>query len=409
MRGEGLDRVEILTSLLAILSNIPEFSRFAGQLGKKEGKEKGEAGWLKNLLLAIFTDQDNAALEFYVALMQTDDQEYMRDFLRRLKARDDGDKGKRIGSFAMNLFLRKNTTETIDEITQPAPAQAPAGKKGKPGSTAPAPSTVKKTVRSPREDTPDDIRVKYLESVVERIKAKESATGRQAAGFAGTTTVSLATQTITRDAAIDAVINEMEASGFISTESFEKRLAEFMVILEEANVSLLYTMLEARLVLAAEEYERIMQVVKAKTENKHTGVPDKLPENASKQEEKKFQDCKDYYEEELSVLLTAAMDVKVNSNKPQGLWRQPLQEYVDGMRSKSKDDPKIRHAIAIAIVGSIAGPKNEKSPSEEILQQHGICIVPQKISSERLPLKWLLIAIAVLGLFLWLMGGLPTQ
>ncbi|NTW30357.1 MAG: hypothetical protein HGA33_03700 [Candidatus Moranbacteria bacterium] len=211
------------------MSHSPELGRLF-----QPQNDKADSGWLKNLFLAIFTDQEKAALEFYVSLMKQDDQEFIRHFIGRMKTRDVQDKGKRVGSLAMNLFLRKNPAETIEEVAQPAPAaQASGAKKGKPSNANGAASTppiVKKTIRSPREDTPDDIRVKYLENVVERIKVKMSTSGRQSVGFTGT---AITTQSMTRDAAIDAVIDEMEAGGFISTKSFEKDLGEIMKALKE--------------------------------------------------------------------------------------------------------------------------------------------------------------------------------
>jgi hypothetical protein len=222
MKGEGLiDIVEILTSLWAIMSHSPELGRLF-----QPQNQKNDSGWLKNLFLAIFTDQDNAALEFYVALMTEDDQEYIRHFIGRMKKRDLNDKGKRVGSLAAKIFLRKNPVKTTVEEPKPV------AQKVKKGGPEPASVVTKQTTVSPWEDTADDVRVKYLNSVVARIKRKMGLLGTQnSVGFIAATT-SMAT-TMTLEAAINEVIDEMEASGFISTKSFEKDLDEIMKVLKE--------------------------------------------------------------------------------------------------------------------------------------------------------------------------------
>ncbi|NTW45955.1 MAG: hypothetical protein HGB18_02765 [Candidatus Moranbacteria bacterium] len=305
------ERLTDLTTLVVTFLTLFKESRPGNHSMPVVGKDStnGFLEWLKNMLLAALTSQDTAALDFVVALMRSkEDKELVRAFIVRLKKLDEADKGKRVASLATNIFFKKNATETVKELNQPS--QSAKGKGSKNGSE-PATVTIKETTRSPLEDTPDDIRVKYLEDIAVRINEK------------------IRKDNLTREKAIDTVIDELEASGFISTESFEKRFEEILDAVRKSNLPLLSTMLEAQWVLGSDEYERVRRSAIKSTDDAYPNVPDICAPNASQKKQESCAARKAYYEKELELRLKSAMSEKVE-NHPKASEKLPLRWRIAG-------------------------------------------------------------------------------
>lgn len=366
-RGEGLDKLEILASLGAILSNIPELTRFVGQA--RSGEDKEEKGkWIVKLIETL-SFKDEAMLEQNTTTLKEPNKSLIRDLVSRMGQLDKNSGSGYITSFAAHLYVMENE---VDERTEVPPAASAGQQKGGKAKGPAAPTVTKKISRA---NTAESAQIIYLNGLAEDIRSLMDEPRKMA-----------------RDQAINKTIEDLELRGVISSDSLKKRFEAIRVQLKELNPELVCTIVESIAVIGKDDYDRIVKKIWEVTKDAKSDPVEQ----------------KGFYEERVACCLEAAMDVKVNLRKPQGVWRKPLREYVDSMRNKSENDPKIRRTIAIAIVNSIAGPQSEISPSEELLRTYGIRITPMKIASERLPWKWMLIAAAVLGLFVWLMGGLPT-
>lgn len=367
MKGEGLiDIVEILTSLWAIMSHSPELTRLVGQARSGEDKE-GKGKWIVKLIETL-SFKDEAMLEQNTSMLKEPNKSLIRDLVSRMGQLDKNSDSDYIASFAAHLYVMENE---VDERTEVPPA-TPAGQQKGGKAKGPAAPTVTKKIS--RANTAESAQIIYLNGLAEDIRSLMDAPG------------------MTRDQAINKTIEDLELRGVISSDSLKKRFEAVRAQLKELNPELVCTIAESIAVIGKDDYDRIVKKIWEVTK-----------EAKSDPVERKV-----FYEERVMCCLEAAMDVTVNSKKPPELWRRPLQEYVDYIRRRSLHNPTIRSAASIAIVSRICGEPPEKSLSEELLRTYGIRITPMRIASERLPWKWILIAAAVLGLFVWLMGGLPT-
>jgi len=295
----------------------------AGTGGGSQQKEGGN-DWLKNLLVSVFTNKDNILLEQTMILLSQSEQKLVRSIIKRLQLRDTRDSGKRIASFAAGVFLLENevdvSVETKDAKTQGKPAAK--------GQKAGEPTVTTTTTTKTRAGTDDDMRVKFLRNLVARVEAlMPSSQGNAVAG--SNPSQASSTGGLTEEAAIDTVIDELEADGFISAESLIKRLEKIVKTIEEAKIGLYATILEARLVLSATEYKAVVAKVKQAAKSNYPKAPDTIEENSSVAKKKAYANKKAYYEEELRRCLISEMEVKTSNYKPKSKklpskWRLAL-------------------------------------------------------------------------------------
>jgi hypothetical protein len=128
--------------------------------------------------------------------------------------------------------------------------------------------------------------------------------------------------------AIDQIIDEMEEDGFISTESFQKRMEKIAKSFEEANVRPHLTILEALLVLGAEEYAEVESAVKETID-----FPEK-PDTDDEHYLAEYAKKKALYENRLADRLAEAMEKRTSLDLPK-------EKRIANRKKRSKDRAKV--------------------------------------------------------------------
>jgi hypothetical protein len=311
MGGDGLDRLEILTSLGAILSNVPEVSRFMNQ--NRGGDKEKKGVWLIKLLETL-TSKDDALLEQNASMLSEPNKSLIRDLVRQMGRLDRRNDSSYVTSLAARLYLMENPLE--EHIETPAPI-TPSGqqKGGKTKSTSTTPPTVTKKIS--KANTPESSQVIYLNSLAADIQA-----------------LMQGTPAMTREQAISRTIKDLELRGVISKDSLKKKLEEAKEQLKELNPKLLYIITESISVLGKDGYDCIAEQVK---EDSETAEPDDLERQ------------KTYYEEELALRLELAMLYKTKLDLPE-------EERRVYRKARSKELAKVpnKYRIIYGIMASVA-------------------------------------------------------
>lgn len=302
---------DIVMDALSIAAQIPALKNLLGEWKANGGK--ADEGWLKKFLLAVFTTQDNTALVQFVSLLEDkEDKRLVRAFIGQMRERDGKNNGPRVSSFAAGVYLLKNPVEVIEDVPAPQTQKTGKGQKGGKQEPEPAPAPRKRITRTLNEGTSKDARVVFLKDIADRIKTAMEP-GKHPMGYTGTA----APKKLSEEQAISRVIDEMQADGSISEQSFQDRIEKLVKELKEKNVPLLYTMFEARRTLGEIEYGRTERLVREKADREHPNAPKTYDPNADDAEKTLYKDWKSYYEAELECSLESAMRIATNLHLPE--------------------------------------------------------------------------------------------
>jgi hypothetical protein len=310
MRGEGLDKLEVLMSLGAILSNIPEVSRFMSQNRGEDKKKKGV--WLIKLLETL-TSKDDSLLEQHASMLKEPNKTLIRDLVRQMGRLDKRNDSSYVTSFAARLYLMENQLE--EHIEAPTPAATSGQQKGgKVKGTATSPPTVTKKIS--KANTPESAQVVYLNSLAEDIQLLINGPMKK----------------MTQEKAISKTIRDLELRGVISKESLKKKLEEIKEPLKELNPELLCIITESVSVLGKDGYDCIAEQVKEASEAETDPALRKA-----------------FYEERLALQLELAMAYKTKLDLPE-------EERRAYRKARTKELAKVpnKYRIIYAIMASVA-------------------------------------------------------
>ncbi|NTW29930.1 MAG: hypothetical protein HGA33_01470 [Candidatus Moranbacteria bacterium] len=246
-RGEALDTIEIVASLGAILSNIPEFSNYIRRQSAIPWNQNGESpfGKLLKQLTTILTSKDDIELEQAISMIRDKDQKTLiRDLVQEMGRLDTTNESGYVKSFAARLYLLENpiTEETVTS-SQAAPNQG-GGKKGQGH-----PSSTTTTRRSSKANTSESAQVLYLTELAAEMQETMSTSG----GKPG----------LSRKKAISTIIERLEHRGVISPMTLKKGFAEAMEKIETEDLELLLITMRANSILGEEECKRIVMRVRS--------------------------------------------------------------------------------------------------------------------------------------------------
>ncbi|NTW89792.1 MAG: hypothetical protein HGB37_02705 [Candidatus Moranbacteria bacterium] len=306
-RGEGLDKLEVLMSLGAILSNVPEVSRFMNQ--NRGGDKEKKGVWLIKLLETL-TSKDDALLEQNASMLSEPNKSLIRDLVRQMGRLDRRNDSSYVTSLAARLYLMENPLE--EHIETPAPITPSGQQKG--GKVKSAAPTITKKIS--KANTPESSQVIYLNSLAADIQA-----------------LMQGTPAMTREQAISRTIKDLELRGVISKDSLKKKLEEAKEQLKELNPKLLYIITESISVLGKDGYDCIAEQAKEASETAETD-----PELRKK-----------FYEERLELQLELAMAYKTGLDLPE-------EERRDNRKTRSKQLAKIpdQYRILYGIMAAVA-------------------------------------------------------
>lgn len=174
---------------------------------KSDGKpsadsETSDKNLPTNLFTEKFTQVDNSYWEYLLSLLPLEVETTIRKITDRMSERDKAKEttGDRVNSFRIGTLLMPNKiTEEVIEKTVPQQGQG-----GKGGGTKKETTTRKSDTRF---DPDKDSRIKYLVRLHKSVE-QLVASGKE------------------EDAAINTVIDRLEQSGFLSTDSLKKKVKE---------------------------------------------------------------------------------------------------------------------------------------------------------------------------------------
>lgn len=214
---------------------------------KSDGKpsadsETSDKNLPTNLFTEKFTQVDNSYWEYLLSLLPLEVETTIRKITDRMSERDKAKEttGDRVNSFRIGTLLMPNKiTEEVIEKTVPQQGQG-----GKGGGTKKETTTRKSDTRF---DPDKDSRIKYLVRLHKSVE-QLVASGKE------------------EDAAINTVIDRLEQSGFLSTDSLKKMAEELFgkgkTIAKETSHK---AKLASYHLFLGNEYERIMQRNKGKS------------------------------------------------------------------------------------------------------------------------------------------------
>ncbi|MBP9751593.1 MAG: hypothetical protein KBD19_01900 [Candidatus Moranbacteria bacterium] len=192
------------------MSLLDLFQMLGSKLGKATTEEKKADGsdsaktdkdLPTNLFTEKFTQVDNSYWEYILSLLPLDVYKTVRKLTDRMSEKDKADEGSRADSFRIGTLLMPNKiTEEVIEKTVPG-QQGQGGK----GGGAKKETTTKRT--DTRFDPDKDSRILYLTRLHE-------------------VTIDLIGAGQTEADVIDSVIDHLEKSGFLSTDSLKRKAEE---------------------------------------------------------------------------------------------------------------------------------------------------------------------------------------